>query len=47
MAAGDCLRAALGWDKVHQNTPGAGAGVLCLVVVYASRRVFEDILRTE
>jgi hypothetical protein len=46
MAAWDSLRAALGWYKVHQNAPGAGAGVRCLVVVYAGRRVFENKMRS-
>src|ERR1700740_1603587 len=45
VAAGNLLRASLRWHQVHQNARTARTGILLRIVVHASERVFENILR--
>jgi hypothetical protein len=46
MAARQIRRAKLAWHQVHQNTLTAGTRILSGIVVHASERVFENILRS-
>jgi hypothetical protein len=45
VAAGNLLGAVLGWHQLHQYTITARTGILFGIVVHASERVFENILR--
>src|ERR1700719_420160 len=45
VAAGKPLGAALGLHQLHQYTITARTGILCGIVVHASERVLENILR--
>jgi hypothetical protein len=45
VAAGNPFGAALGWHQLHQYTITARTGIFFGIVVHASDRVFENILR--
>src|SRR2546430_6863209 len=45
VAARNLFGAALGWHQLHQNTITARTRILFAIVVHASARVFEDVLR--
>jgi hypothetical protein len=46
MAAWQVRGAKLAWHQMHQNTLTAGTRILSGIVVHASERVFENILRS-
>src|SRR5215813_10399088 len=45
MTAGNLFGATLGWHQLHKNTITARAKIVFGIVVHASERVFENILR--